>query len=61
MHNINEILSHPYITTPVATVAVVNPLLVDYLNTGLPIALQILGGIFLVIQIFYIIKNKGKK
>lgn len=55
--NVEEILSHPYWTTPVALGAVVNPWVVD----GLPIALQALGAAFLVIQIFYIIKNKGKK
>lgn len=57
MQHLNDVLSHPYITTPFATLAVINPLIVE----GMPIILQVLGGVFLVIQIFYIIKNKGKK
>jgi len=57
MQTLNDVFSHPYITTPIATAAAINPWITD----GLPVALQVLGVIFLVIQIFYIIKNKGKK
>ncbi len=53
----NDLFSHPYLTTPVAAAAVVNPMLTD----GLPVLLQVLGGIFLLMQIYYLFKNKGKK
>ena len=56
-----DILSHPYLGTPVAIAALVNPLWVDILGTALPLGLQILGGVFLILQIYYIFKNKGKK
>lgn len=52
-----ELFSHPYLTTPVAMGAVVNPWITD----GLPVVLQALGGIFLIMQIYYLFKNKGKK
>lgn len=57
MDHFEQILSHPYITTPIAVAASINPWIVD----GLPVVLQVLGVVFLVAQIFYIIKNKGKK
>lgn len=52
-----DLFSHPYIGTPIASAAVVHPWLTD----GLPIVLQVLGGIFLLMQIYYLFKNKGKK
>ena len=58
---LNDILSHPYIATPVAVAAVVNPWWVDLLGTALPLGLQVLGGIFLILQIYSIFKNKGKR
>lgn len=54
---LEQVLSHPYITTPIAIAASINPWIVD----GLPVILQVLGIVFLVAQIFYIFKNKGKK
>lgn len=56
-----QLFSHPFVGTPVAIAAVANPYWMDHITNGLPIVLQILGGIFLVMQIFYLYKNKGKK
>lgn len=53
----NELLSHPYVTTPIAFGAAINPWIVE----GMPILLQIAGILFICIQVYYIIKNKGKK
>lgn len=53
----SELFSHPYLTTPFAIAAAINPLI----TASLPIVVQILGGIFLIMQIYYLFKNKGKK
>lgn len=61
MHSMNDILSHPYLGTPVALAAVVNPWWVDIIGIAMPIVLQVLGAAFLTLQVYYIIKNKGKE
>ena len=62
MHDsIQELFSHPYIGTPIAIAATVGPWWMEYMNSGFTVLLQILGGVFLVMQIYYLYKNKGKK
>lgn len=56
-----EILQHPWLSVPVAGAAVVNPLWVEHLSNVTSLGVQVLGGIYLVVQIYYLFKNKGKK
>lgn len=56
--------SHPYIGTPLAAVAALNPLWENALSAESPVlsvTLQVLGVIFLAAQIYFLFKNKGKK
>ena len=55
-----EFFSHPWFSTPIAVAATVNPW---WMNPDMALSrgLQVLGGVYLVMQIYYLFKNKGKK
>ena len=56
----SELFSHPYITSPIAAAAALNPWWMDF-DTVLSRTAAVLGIIYLGITIYYALKNKGKK
>lgn len=57
---LSVLFSHPYISSPIAAAAALNPWWMD-LDTVLSRTAAILGIVYLVITIYYALKNRGKK